>query len=231
MCERYVIPDKAASELEFLPDHAWWQYLPRFNVATPQFVPALRVHEGRIEAVMLRWGFIPAWAEGRIPQDAPTRIHAERLENSKTCSAAWLAGQRCILPAAGFYAWQMTPARYRQPFFVYLADRPVFGFAAIWDRSVGDDDDVIESCAMVTVPQNDLMRRIANTASAMPAILRRRDYASWLRGTRHAAYAALRPYPAQRMAAHPVSPRINSTAPDDPALISPVTGTRWRSGS
>ena len=222
MCERYVIPDKAASELEFLPDHAWWQYLPRFNVATPQFVPALRVHEGRIEAVMLRWGFIPAWAEGRIPQTAPTSIHAARLENSKTCNAAWLAGQRCILPAAGFYAWQLTPARYRQPFFVHLAERPVFGFAAIWDRSVGEDDDVIESCAIVTVPQKDLMRRIANTAAAMPAILKRKDYQDWLRGAPTAAAQSLSAYPSARMLAHPVSPRINSTVHDDASLISPV---------
>jgi putative SOS response-associated peptidase YedK len=225
MCERYVLPDKAAAEREFLPDRVWWRFEPRFNVATPQYVPALRLHDGHIEAVMLRWGFIAAAEEGRIPPHAPTRIHAERLEASKTFRDAWLAGQRCIVPAAGFYAWQMTPARYRQPYFLRLAARSVAGFAAVWDRSVGDEDDVLESVAIVTVPQNDLMRRIANTAAAMPAILRRRDYHTWLRGTPLAAFEALQPYPAQLMSAHPVSPRINSTATDDAALIAPVSWT------
>jgi putative SOS response-associated peptidase YedK len=225
MCERYVLPDKATAEREFVPDRIWWRYAPRFNVASTQYVPALRPHESAIEAVMLRWGFIPASDEGRIAANAPTRIAAERLASSTTFSPAWLAGHRCILPATGFYTWQMTRAGYRQPFFVRVAARSVFGFAAVWDRSEGDDDDVIESCAIVTVPHNELTTRIANTSRAMPTILRRRDYQSWLRGSAAEAFTALRPYPAHLMAAHPVSPRVNSTASDDPSLISPVTST------
>ena len=103
----------------------------------------------------------------------------------------WLSGQRCILPVAGYYAWQRTPSNYRQPYFVRLINREVFGFAAVWDRSVGEDDDVIESCSVVRVPANDLLADIANSDSRMPAILRRRDYDTWLRGTPVQAKAAL----------------------------------------
>jgi len=42
----------------------------------------------------------------------------------------WLYGQRCIVPLAGFYIWQRTEAGYRQPFYVRLVNRPVFGVAA-----------------------------------------------------------------------------------------------------
>ena len=100
-----------------------------------------------------------------------------------------------------------------------MLDRSVFGVAAIWDRSVTEDDDVIESCSIVCVPPNDLMIRIANTDGRMPAILRRKDYQTWLRGTPVAAKATLEAYKAGAMQAYPVSPRINSTAPDDPGLI------------
>ena len=98
----------------------------------------------------------------------------------------------------------------------------VFGVAAVWDQSVSEDDDVIESCSMVCVPPNDMIIRIANTDGRMPAILRRRDYETWLRGTPVAAKATLYPYNKSGMQAYPVSPRINSTAPDDPGLIQPA---------
>jgi putative SOS response-associated peptidase YedK len=131
----------------------------------------------------------------------------------------WLEGQRCILPMSGFYAWQLTNRRYRQPYFIRLLERSVFGVAAVWDRSVTEDDDVIESCSIVCVSPNDLMIRIANTDGCMPAILRRKDYQTWLRGTPVAARATLKAYKNTGMQAHPVSPRINSTASDDPSLI------------
>ena len=89
-----------------------------------------------------------------------------------------------------FLAWQLTNRRFRQPHFIRLLDRSVFGVAAVWDRSVADEDDVIESCSMVCVPPNDLVMRIANTDGRMPAILRRKDYQTWLRGTPVAAKAS-----------------------------------------
>jgi len=66
------------------------------------------------------------------------------------------------------------------------------------------------------------MIAMANTDGSMPAILRRKDYQAWLRGTPVAAKATLHPYIKSGMHAYPASPRINSTAPDDPALIRPV---------
>jgi putative SOS response-associated peptidase YedK len=123
---------------------------------------------------------------------------------------------------SGFYAWQLTNRRYRQPHFVRLLDRSVFGVAAVWDRSVTEDDDVIESCSIVCVSPNDLVVRVANTDGHMPAILRRKDYQTWLRGTPASAMATLRPYNRSGMQAYPISPRINSTAPDDPGLIQPA---------
>jgi putative SOS response-associated peptidase YedK len=94
--------------------------------------------------------------------------------------------------------------------------------AAVWDRSVSEEDDVIESCSVIRVPANDLLADIAGAGARMPAILRRRDYQTWLRGTPVEAKAALQPYNPAWMHAYAVSPRINSTAPDDASLIRPV---------
>jgi putative SOS response-associated peptidase YedK len=170
---------------------------------------------------MMRWGLIPASAEGRATQ-APLTVDLEGILDSPIGRGPWLESQRCILPIAGFYSWQLTNAKYRQPFFIRLLDRSVFGLAAIWDRSESDDGDVIESCSIVCVLANDLMMSIANTDRRMPAILRRKDYQTWLRGTPVEAKAALRPYSERSMQAYPISPRINSTEPDDPGLIQPA---------
>lgn len=220
MCERYVLSDQAAAEREFLPARAWWKFTSRFNVSPQQYVPAIRWHDGQSEAVMMRWGFIPSWAEGRPAGSPPVLVELSEIQDSPMFRAPWLNSQRCILPIAGFYVWQLTNARYRQPFFITLPGRSVFGLAAIWDRSVSEEeDDVTESCSIVCVPPNELMMAVANTDGRMPAILRRRDYQTWLQGTPVEAKATLRPYGQKSMHAHAVSPRINSTAPDDVGLI------------
>ena len=222
MCDRYVLPDQAAAEREFLPAKAWWKFAAKFNVAAQQYVPAIRVHEGQTEGMMMRWGLIPSWAEGRPTGDATACVDRARIERSNIYRMPWLSGQRCILPASGFYIWRLTRENYRQPYFVHLVNRSVFGLAAVWDRSEGEDEDVIESCTVIRVAANDLLSGIALSDGLMPGILRRRDYDTWLRGTPAEAKAALLPYPSALMQAHAVSPRINSTAMDDAGLIQPV---------
>ncbi len=205
-----------------MPAQAWWKFTARFNVAAHQYVPSVRIHDGRTEGMMMRWGLIPSWAEGKLTGRRTACVSVERIERSAIYRMPWLSGQRCILPIAGFYAWQLTRDNYRQPYFVALTNRTVLGLAAVWDRSVGEGDDVIESCSIIRVPANELLAEIAISDRRMPAILRRRDYETWLRGTPVQAMAALRPYNPVLMQAHAVSPRINSDEADDAGLILPV---------
>jgi putative SOS response-associated peptidase YedK len=224
MCDRYVLPEPVAAEREFLPAQAWWNFKVKFNVAPLQYVPAIRVYEGESQGMMMRWGLIPSVAESQLTGVSRACVDEDRLYRSDTYKALWLNSQRCILPVAGFYAWQLTPENYRQPYFVSLNNRNVFGMAAVWDRWNGEeDDDVIESCSIIRVRANTLLNEIAVADGYMPAILRRRDYEIWLKGTPAEAKAALHSYKPEWMQAHRVSPRINSTAPDDPGLIQPVT--------
>ena len=222
MCERYVLPRQEDAEREFVPAHCWWKFAPSFNVSFPQYVPVLRRHERAIEGVMMRWGLVPASAEAvPHPNELPD-LAFEWLGQTPDTRDAWLASQRCILPMAGFYLWQLTAEKYRQPYFVSLLERHVFGVAALWDRSESSDGDVIESFIIVTVPANPLVARIDKAGGQMPAILRRKDYATWLSGTPVRAKAVLHAYPESWMRAHAVSPRVNSPRHDDPGLIQPV---------
>jgi putative SOS response-associated peptidase YedK len=223
MCERYVTPDAEQAEREFSVVRRWWQFSPSFNVGPSRYVPVIRMHDREVEGVMLRWGLIPDWAEADASKACAVTASVAEIEHAAATRGAWQIGRRCIVPMFGFYTWQITWQGHRQPFFVRLVNRPVFGVAAVWDRTEEDDgDDVIEGCALITVPPNPLLADLHGPAVAMPAILERNDYAVWLTGAPAVARTVLKPLPQQYMIAHPVSPRINSFRYDDAQLIRPV---------
>lgn len=220
MSRRLVIADRAEVDREIEVTHRWWQFSARFNVRHAQNVPAARMHAGESEGVMLRWG-IPPRKEAGITILGASLVSTEEL-GSDDRRAAWLAGQRCIVPLAGFYVWHRAANGITQPHYVRLVNRPVFGVAALWERTVADDDedDVIESCALVTVPSNALLSELDSTSGGqMLAILDSSGYHTWLAGTAGEAQALLKPYPRERMVAHAVPPYVNYPQYDGPPLI------------
>ncbi len=167
MCERIVIPDREEVEQELSVNNPWWTFQTRFNVAATHSVPAARMHDKESEGVMMRWGLVPAATKPpevgqAMPQGMPS-VRSAAIESTEDYRTVWLYGQRCIVPLAGFYVWKRSAAGHRQPFYVRLVNRPVFGVAALWDRFVTDEDDVIEGCALVTVPPNSLLAGIDNS--------------------------------------------------------------------
>jgi putative SOS response-associated peptidase YedK len=223
MCERYVMPEAEQAEQELGVVRRWWRFAPSYNVAPSRYVPVVRMHDGEVEGVMLRWGLIPAWAEGDAGKACAPVVSAASVAHAAPTRGAWEIGRRCIVPMFGFYTWQQTWQGHRQPFFVRVVNRTVFGVAAVWDHTEADDsDDVIEGCALITVRANTLVSELQESAAEMPAILERRDYAIWLSGAPAVAATVLKPLPPHQMIAHPVSPRVNSLRYDDAHLIRPV---------
>ena len=222
MCERYVVPDQGLAERELAPQCRWWRFEASFNVAPTRYVPAVRLHAGQSEAVMMRWGLTPAWANGDTSAGLWLRLAVGSLQDSPLFRGPWLNSQRCILPFAGFYTWRLTPAGYRQPYFVHAHDRAVFSVAGLWDRTETEDGDVIEGCTILTVPACAPIESIQSATREMPAIIAAEDVDTWLRGTPVEAKALLRTAPEQLLASHAVSPRINSLHCDDRELVRAV---------
>ena len=174
---------------------------------------------------MLQWGLIPEWAEGDESKAWAAHMPAERVVHDPITRGAWVARRRCILPAFGFYVWRLTAMRYRQPYFVHALNRSTFGIAALWDRTVReDDDDVIESCTILSV--TSLSNLSEASGLAVPAILQRDDYERWLDADAQTAEALLSASARQPLLAHPISPRINSLAYDDARLIQSVASSQ-----
>jgi putative SOS response-associated peptidase YedK len=223
MCGRYITKDQRAMERE-LPyiDVVRWPELPaRYNVSPSQAVPVVRWSNGLYEGTMMRWGLVPFFARGVPPKYSTINARIESIETSPAYRGPWKRGQRCVLPAGGFYEWHLSEAGVRQPFYVHLADQELFGFAGLWDRSEGPNG-VIESCTLITMPANALLQQIHNVQQRMPAILRQSDHTAWLRGDAAQARAALIEYPAQSMVAWPVSTRVNAPRHEGADLIQPL---------
>jgi putative SOS response-associated peptidase YedK len=225
MCGRYVTKDQAAIERAFSIVKPWWRFETSYNVAPSQQVPVVRSAAGEREGVMMRWGLVPFFAKGVPPKYSTINARVETVETAASYRGPWKRGQRCIQVAAGFYEWHLGADGRKQPFFIHLADREIFGFAGLWDRSITSDGTAVESCVHITMPGNALMRNIHNAGNnphRMPAILRPEEYEAWLSGTADEARAALIQYPADLMDAFPVSTRVNSPKNDDSSLIVPL---------
>jgi len=194
-----------------------------YNVAPSQPVPAIRKTESGIEGCMLRWGLVPFFAKGVPTKYSTINGRIETIATSPAYRGPWKRGQRCILPASGFYEWHVNDDGTKTPFYIHCADQDIFCFAGLWDRSHSDEGKTIESCTIITMGANPLMAEIHNAKARMPAILARDDLEVWLRGTHDEAMKVLRQYPADLMVAYRVSSKVNSPKNNEPALIAPIS--------
>jgi putative SOS response-associated peptidase YedK len=221
MAQRLVIPSREEVDRELAVAHPWWQFTVCFNVAISQSIPVARMHQRESEGVMMRWGLAQKTPGGAIDFTSRGSVRSDVLQSAQDLRQMWMHGQRGIVPLAGFYLWQRAPAGHDQPYYVRLVNRPVFGVAALCERAETSDE-VIESCALITVDANPLLADFDRTTGQMPAILRAEDYNAWLSASVSEAHGLLRSYPHNRMVCHPVAPYVNYPEFDEPSLIKPA---------
>jgi putative SOS response-associated peptidase YedK len=186
-------------------------------------VPIVRLVNGYRLGSRVHWGLIPFWAKGVQPKYSTINATVEKLTDGATWRGPWKRGQRCIIPALGFFEWQVqADGKSKQPFYITMNDQDVFGFAGLWDSSVGADSVAVESCTIVTMPANELMAEIHNVKHRMPAILAKKDREVWLAGTSEEAFKVIKQYADTHMVATPVSTRVNTPKNNDALLIEPA---------
>jgi len=224
MCGRYILAQQPKAEKALGVERPRWHGEQSYNVAPAREVPVVRMAAdgGEREGVMMRWGLIPPFLKGETPKFPTMNARIETMEAAPAFRDAWKKGQRCVVPAEGFYEWQLIPDAPRQPWFIGLADQGVMPFAGLWERSVKADRTVVESFTIITLPANDFMAKIDLEKQRMPAILRTEDVEAWLTGTPEQAKAVLVQYPGEQLHAHKVSTRVNSPKVDDEKLLEAI---------
>lgn len=228
MCGRFTQSsplDVVLRELAVI-DRVAADYAERYNIAPGQTAPAaVSGKTGEVVLAPLRWGLTPRWAREAGPPGKLINARSETLRE-KPSFRHLLASRRCLVPATGFYEWAAR-AGGKQPHFIHLPERPVFGMAGLWDTWRGDGGE-LHTFTILTTEANSA---IADIHPRMPVILSVEDGAAWL--DRSLAFDAvaerLKPYPAEAMAHYPVSRFVNRPANDGPECIArlPETGELW----
>jgi putative SOS response-associated peptidase YedK len=192
------------------------EMISRYNVAPSQPVPIIVARDGRRRLVTARWGLRPLWVrDGRL---APINARAESVATSPMFRDA-LQRTRCLIPADGFYEWQAVAGQKRkQPWYLRLRGGGLFAFAGLYTPPRREAD-IPATCTIITTTPNELAGRLHDR---MPVILDPDAESAWL--DRQIVDSAallpfLRPLPAERMEAYPVSPLVSSAQNDGPALI------------
>lgn len=211
--------DLTARHLQLVPEVGSFE---SYNIAPTQEAPVILARDGERVSRLMRFGLVPFWARGVVPKYSTINATVERITTAPAYRGPWRRGQRCIVPVIGFYEWQVQPAGKKQPYFIHVTDRPEFGLAALWDRSVAEDEAAIESFTIVTLPASPFMAEIHNAKKHKHAILRHEDHEPWLAGSPADAFALLKPYPDELLIAYPVSTRVNSPKNNDAELLEAV---------
>ena len=113
---------------------------------------------------------------------------------------------------------------------VHLKSREPFALAGLRDAWRKPDGKWVESFTIITTEPNELIQPIHNR---MPVILRPEDEEQWLDTSRTPfakAKSLLKPFPAELMDAHDVSPIVNSAKYDGPECIQRTSDAEIPSG-
>lgn len=187
---------------------------PRYNIAPSQTIPIVREESGKRQFALVHWGLIPHWAKDIKIGYHTINARAETV-NSKPAFRNAFKHRRCLVPADGWYEWQVIPgSKTKQPWFIALKDRQPLAFAGLWEQWKTPEGGELESCTIIVTDANSFTRQIHDR---MPVILSPGDWDAWLESEAKDAeglQSLLKPYPSEDIAAWPVSTKVNSPRND-----------------
>src|SRR5665811_2163970 len=218
---------------------------PDFNIAPTKQAPVVltRAVRGDADAApvrqlrLLTWGLVPSWSKDVKLGLRMTNARSESLLDKSSFARA-AAARRCLVPADGWYEWQVSPTALdgkgkprKQPFFIHRSDGAPLAMAGLYefwrDRSVAEDDPDawLTTFTIITTGADPGLDRIHDR---QPLVLERADWGDWLdpdQGDLAAVRAHLEFSPPGRFDAYPVSTAVNSTRNNGEQLLLPLVGS------
>jgi putative SOS response-associated peptidase YedK len=220
MCGRFVITSSPEA-LRRLFGYTEQPNLPaRYNIAPTQPVPVVLTERGSRKFMLMRWGFLPAWAKDPKKFGLVINARSESVTDKPAFKNA-IRRRRCLIPADGYYEWHDMSAR-KRPLFVYPARGGPIGFAALWETWAGPNGEEVDTVAIVTTAAS---ADLASFHPRMPATIEPDAFELWLdchNVETDVATSLLIPPKAGTFAWHEVSTLVNSVVNDDERLIAPV---------
>jgi putative SOS response-associated peptidase YedK len=219
MCGRYLLISPVEAMRRFFDVGGLLNLPPRYNIAPTQDAPVVRLdRDGRRELIPMRWGLVPLWAKDLSMGARCINARAESVSEKPAFREAF-ERRRCLVPTDGFFEWEKK-GKVKQPWRIGPAEDGLMALAGLWERWRAPDGGVVRSYAVITTNANEL---VAPLHDRMPAVIPPEEFGEWLDPDTppQRLQQLLRPYPAERMRAYPVSRRVNDVRNDDAACIEP----------
>jgi putative SOS response-associated peptidase YedK len=224
---------------------------PDYNVAPTKRVFAVlerRPHGGETphedepepstarELRVVRWGLVPSWAKDASGGARLINARAETVAVKPAFRRAFTR-RRCILPADGYYEWQVVSEQgkqRKQPYYIYRKDGGALAFAGLYelwrDEAVPPDDEHawLWTATIITTQATDDVGQIHDR---MPMVIARDHWADWLNpdnSERGQLLATMLPAMAGGLTSHPVSTAVNFVRNNGPDLIAPLSADQER---
>jgi len=197
---------------------------PRWNVAPTDPVYAVVEREGSRQLRVLRWGLVPSWSKDAKGAARMINARVETVDGKPAFRAAYQR-RRCLLPADGYYEWQVDGLR-KQPFYLSARDGSPLAMAGlyeVWSRPGADGADTAErlwTCTVITTSAADEHGAIHDRT---PLLVLPQDWSRWLDPSREdPGRDLLVPGTPGVLDAWPVSPAVGNVRNDGPGLVEPL---------
>lgn len=183
---------------------------------------------------LMTWGLVPGWAKDPSVGARMTNARAETLFEKPAFRKA-AATRRLIVPADGWYEWQVSPTATdakgkprKQPFYMHRTDGVPVTFAGLYEfwrddsKAPEDPEAWLASFTVLTRAAEAGLDRIHDR---QPVVLEREHWQRWLDPDLVQAEALadlLDPQPSGRFAAYPISRAVSSNRANGPHLLDPA---------
>lgn len=169
----------------------------------------------------MRWGLVPSWVKD--PRKITLLINARsETASDKPAFKNAMRRRRCLIPADGYYEWQVSGGR-KRPFFIHRRDGAVFGLAALAEVWMGPNGEEMETVAIVTAAAS---ADLASLHHRVPVTLMPDDFARWLDCSEDSAAPVMTLLTGPRVGEfdwYEVSTRVNHADNDDAQLLLPIS--------
>jgi putative SOS response-associated peptidase YedK len=163
---------------------------------------------------------VPFWAKDAKIGYSTINARSEEAATKPAFREA-LKKRRCLVPADAFYEWAKRDAETKQPYAVGLKSGEPYAFAGLWESWRPREGEALETFSILTTDANEVLEPIHDR---MPVILERKDYRRWMETASEERLPVdlMRPFPAERMTAWPVSQRVGNVRNNDAELLAPI---------
>ena len=221
MCGRFVITSPPAAIRQAFGYAEQPNFPPRYNISPTQPIPVVITENGVRHFRLMQWGLLPAWVKDPRKISLMINARSETVQHKPAFKNA-MRRRRCLIPADGYYEWQVVAGR-KRPLFIHRRDGGLFGLAGLAETWFGPNGEELDTVAVVTAPAS---ADLAVLHPRVPVTIRPDDFARWLDCSSDDAadaMALLVPPEEGEFIWHEVSTRVNHADNDDAQLILPIT--------